>query len=545
MINKIYDNDKKNAYFTILFCSLVLLQLLLLFYFGNQKKGFFIDELWSYNLSNSYMFPFIGDAKDYFGRWLPSSFFLDSLTVQPDQKFEYGSVFASQAADVHPPLYYYLFHTISSLTRGVFSKWQGLILNFIFFAGNQFILWKISNQLIKDKIISLFIVAFYGFSVSALSTFLIIRMYALLTFFTLLITYLIILFDRKKRIPIALCVAITLSYFLGFHTQYYFVIYAFFISAFYCIFLLLIKKYNKLFIFISCTLLGIFSSIICFTPSLHHIFDGYRGKEAFSNFGSAGFIQKVDYYLNAQLSQSIFLLLFGLSSILLLFLLLRKFVKFEYSKTESRLLVICDFSFKPYLRFEISSDRILIGIIFLASLISYLFVVQLSSITDVRYIYFVVPLLDLVAVSIFFNISGLLIKKKITLYFIFFLILLSFSASNIRTNNIHWIHKKEGQAIELVKNTQDSRIIYIDKNEFWWPTMAYFNFFINAKEVEMITENNISKIKLPKNIDRVFIVISRFCNKQNIIKYLNEKLNLKDAKVIYEDWHGQVYELSK
>ena len=43
----------------------LILQVLIMIFFGAQKKSYFIDEVASYGLSNSYYMPFIQNRDDF------------------------------------------------------------------------------------------------------------------------------------------------------------------------------------------------------------------------------------------------------------------------------------------------------------------------------------------------------------------------------------------------------------------------------------------------------------------------------------------------
>ena len=110
--------------------------------FGMRKTGMFIDEIYSYGLSNSEYAPFLSDLK---GGQLTDQIFtreeIDGyLTVIPGEGFDFASVYYNQERDVHPPLYYWLFHTVSSCLPGSASKWIGLGINIAFYMLTLFVL---------------------------------------------------------------------------------------------------------------------------------------------------------------------------------------------------------------------------------------------------------------------------------------------------------------------------------------------------------------------------------------------------------------------
>ena len=54
---------------------------------------------------------------------------------QMDNLYEldnYKYVYDLQSYDVHPPVYYFMLHTVCSVMPGVFSMWQGIGLNILF-----------------------------------------------------------------------------------------------------------------------------------------------------------------------------------------------------------------------------------------------------------------------------------------------------------------------------------------------------------------------------------------------------------------------------
>ena len=167
-------------------------------YWCTRKEGYYIDELWSYGLSNGYYMPFLHQKENYMNSWHQPIFYKDYLMVRQDEIFSYGSVYDNQVHDVHPPFYYMLLHTICSLFSNRFSKWFGLLVNLPFYCGSVFLLYKISGQLLGKRECVRFIPPFlYGLSMGAVSTLIYIRMYMLLTFWALFFVFLV--FELMKK----------------------------------------------------------------------------------------------------------------------------------------------------------------------------------------------------------------------------------------------------------------------------------------------------------------------------------------------------------
>ena len=218
-----------------LFISLVVV-LAVSLHFCLWKSGMFIDEIYTYGLSNSSYMPFIGnggadgDHDRIPEQTLTREDFFDYLAITEDEaRFDAGSVYYNQVRDVHPPLYYWILNFCSSLVPGHFSKWIGLIPDLILYLGTLVLLYALGLELFRSEWIAAAMSLFYGLSQAGLSTMLMIRMYVLVTLLTVLLA---LLTARELRAPSRkkeLAVAVVI--FLGLITQYYFVFYAFFLCA--------------------------------------------------------------------------------------------------------------------------------------------------------------------------------------------------------------------------------------------------------------------------------------------------------------------------
>ncbi len=206
-------------------------QILVLLFFAGQKKGYFIDEIYSWGLSNGYYKPFVA-SYDVFERWMGGDEFQDYMTVQEGERFAYRSVYYNQTQDVHPPLFYMVMHTVCSLTPDVHSVWQGILVNVMFYGGCLWLVFLTARSLTGSGAGGLAAMVLWGLSPGGLSTAIYIRMYMMMAFFTMATVYLHVRMEqegqsRKRLLPIC---AVT---FLGLMTQYYFVFAAFFLSAVY------------------------------------------------------------------------------------------------------------------------------------------------------------------------------------------------------------------------------------------------------------------------------------------------------------------------
>lgn len=81
-----------------------------------MKKNFFhLDEALTFTLTNNK--DGINISDEYKNTWRPGIDYYRLLTVSSEDKFNYKQVYINQTEDVHPPLYYFIIHTISSFSH--------------------------------------------------------------------------------------------------------------------------------------------------------------------------------------------------------------------------------------------------------------------------------------------------------------------------------------------------------------------------------------------------------------------------------------------
>ena len=230
------------------FFVLLILQLMVLVCFSIDKADFHIDEYYTYILSNSSHSDGLANSADINGQWVDGrEAFGQFVSVQPGERFAYRQTYLNNTTDAHPPLHYFLLHTVCSFFPDVFSKWFGLSINILFFILTEMLLFKLSCELFRGVIWKLLPVAIYGFSPVALDVALFIRMYMMLTFFTVALYYIHFrMYRGELKYPYVWCFLVV---FLGVFTQYFFAIFAFFTAAFYCLYLLRQSRVRDFFLY--------------------------------------------------------------------------------------------------------------------------------------------------------------------------------------------------------------------------------------------------------------------------------------------------------
>ncbi len=335
--------NNKNIQHNLILLGVLILQILLMVYFGTQKAGFHQDEYYSFFSTNRTLGFYYPDRE-----WQSAETIRNEFTVLKGEGYNYGLVKQVQSWDVHPPLYYWILHTVCSVFYGTFSKWIGIGINLVAFVVSFILLNMLTKSIGMNRELGMLTLVAYGFNPMTISCVMFIRMYMLLTVFVLssaiLHMKLINLikryykekvnggfelskpFDRKFVIKfIKGLAAIMCINFLGFLTQYYYLIFAVMMGFDFSVWFLFLmpkkrpvknsgskdasaldeKAITTLFERIRYILvyaLGSFISFACgvavYPASLSHIFRGYRGREAAEAFSDASNLgMRLDFFI--------------------------------------------------------------------------------------------------------------------------------------------------------------------------------------------------------------------------------------------------------
>jgi len=274
--NKIYFR-----FFLLVWC----MQMLTAVYFCCQKQGFHEDEYYTYYSTARTYGLMIED-----GAWMERDTYFDEFVVLEGQGFQYGLVKLVQSWDVHPPVYYWIFHTVCSFFPGQFSKWFGLGINLAAFGLSMFLLRCLSLKVTGyNEKLSLSVCFFYGFTPAAMSSVVFIRMYALLTVFVYLCAILhmsVVEKDRAEKLPVGkFLLPLMVVTYLGFLTQYYYFIFLFFMAFAFCLYLLWRDRNLWNCIRYGISLAAAFVlAYLTYPACLGQMFRGQRGAQATSNF---------------------------------------------------------------------------------------------------------------------------------------------------------------------------------------------------------------------------------------------------------------------
>ena len=270
-------SENKNTYIIVLTVLIALQVICATYFFVFVKEGFHSDEVWSYGLANSFYEPFIyGDSLSNDAskchKWVDGSDFKDYLTVQKGEQFRYDSVWYNQSMDMHPPLFYTILHTICSFFPDIFSKWFGFAINIAAMIIGQIFLAKTGYIATKSKVFSIILCALWGFSCGFINLNMFVRMYSLLTMFSILFLYSHCRLYYNEGSVKSNLIKIAVFAFCGALTHHYFLVAAFGLAACFCFYYLFKKQWKKMFAYALTMLGSIGLSIAVFPATIHHLF---------------------------------------------------------------------------------------------------------------------------------------------------------------------------------------------------------------------------------------------------------------------------------
>ena len=329
--------------------------------------------------------------------WRSNDEAIEYVTLDSDELFNYFIVYYNTGEDVHPPLFYFAVHLVSSFFLGNFSKYIIFSINLIFLILTCIMVKKILKNLKKEYLI-IPVTLFYALSMGAISTVMFQRMYMMLTFFCLwfLNVNLKIYFNNfelSKKLKFEICI-VTI---LGFLTQYYFCIYAALVAL--VMLILLVRRKDKektkiyIFQFIKSAIIG----VLVFIPSIYHIFFSYRGV-AFQR-DKQNILEMIPY-----LFENILSLQFGskiLGIIFIIALIIVAVLKLKKIKNKEIVILFC-----------------------IPTFLYFLIISKLAPFKSIRYIMNLLPLISIIIILILDKIFK---NKKLSFAFLLVLVIRNFN----------------------------------------------------------------------------------------------------------------------
>ena len=530
------DTKKKIIY--ILF--LLVLQLVVLLYFGSQKKGMHFDECFSYfNTNNS-----VG-RQVYDRTLLTSEDIMKDFYVKPGEQFNYEYVVRLQSYDVHPPVFYIFLHTLCSFMPGVYSIWQGISLNILYSLITTFFVFHILDELINNDKIALAITALYAINTGVICDAMYIRMYCLMTLWIAISIYLHLKMSKidynSQNIPIVFIVVSSILTYLGFMTHYFYLGFMFFIEA--AFWLPRMFKSKKAFIQLLKYGLGLLIAgilgVLLYPSCLGHVNSGYRGQEVkgylldMSDFGNR--FQFFDNLINKYVFNG-FLYIY-----LLIIILLGVFSYYNSKKNKTGL-------------FE---DGRFIQCILIPVLGYYILSVKCSLMGDEAMMRYQLPIYGLSFICfsyLLYYFVNRIFKGKVQLYLnaisLFLILIISFCG--LLNKNVFYLYQEQETMENISESHSSENCVYIYNNEdnkyFLWndalQLAKYKNvYFINSENQEPITESYFSEPH------KMIVYISTLNENEDFNYYLDliykNNNNLHSYEKLYDGMYATCYEFSE
>lgn len=219
--------------------------------------------------------------------WISSQLFRSYVTTGQSDRFNYASVYFNATNDIHPPLHSIFLHTVSSLVPEVMSPFVGCLINLLMVLGCCVCFMKLADLLAKEKVVSqaygkwggILLSLCFGLSAGATASILLIRMYAMLTFWCLLSFYI----HTKKWLQRGFAshnkslILVTVA---GFLTQYFFLYYCLILSVVMFLILLGTKRWKEALRYVRSMMTAAVIGVCLYPNCFRDVLSSSRGMEA-------------------------------------------------------------------------------------------------------------------------------------------------------------------------------------------------------------------------------------------------------------------------
>ncbi len=506
----------------ILVILLITIMSGIIFYFQTQKSGLHEDEGYtlcsSVNPKNGVM-----DAYDNGNTnpvWRSREYVKSALSLVPGNILNFKALFMNQAYDNHPPFFYTLVHFATLFFGGNFSLYSAFIVNIIAFICSCVILIKILKLLKKENLVFPALIL-YGLSMGTISMVLFQRMYMLLTAFILLYFYLSLKlyknnFIMDKKFTVQLGVATV----LGFLTQYFFAIYAFFIFAIMLIEMFRTKTDKKVIskYVVSHVVYGALG-ILLFVPCLKHLFFSDRG---LTNLGNSGYFAHIFDYLK-HLSYA-----FSINN----------------SNTALMVSILILFAIATIALCIKSKEKFVVLITIVPSVFYYFIAVKMTSFQELRYI---MPVIPFIVLTFFFILNEFVtFKYNYVLFTVISIVLVSIG---LAFSEPRFLYKNYKDILNIAEENKDKSFVYVYDNFFNHmqsvPEMMVYNRTLiinvnNNDELHCVIDD-----ESLNNEDSYVLSIKAYMDNDAILNRIKDESVFKNVSVLYKAPEGLDANLAK
>lgn len=512
-------SKEKNSYLICVnLCALLLCMVVALICCCN-KYGFHEDEYYTYYSSNRTDGFWVED-----GATISRDTILREFMVVPGEGFNFSLVKQVQSWDVHPPIYYFVIHFVSSITPGLFSMWQGLGINLVCFLICLILMKLLGDSIFKaDSLMSTLVTVAWGFSAATLTSVVFIRMYMMLTLWILAVS-LLHAKEYEKHQGVWFYIVLAILTFLGFMTHYYFFIWLFCLALFFNLRILLVDRKLKPILLYLATMIVSFGCSYLFYPAWPaQMFRGQRGAQATGNFVDiSNTFSRLSFF--AEIVNRIG---FGGISFILIALLVCLLLAglFLSNKAKEN-------------REQLRDSKLPLCLIFLGAGLGYFCIVSKTALmlgdSSIRY---QTPILGVEYIALFAGImilTELFAKNLMALKGIVFVLIIC-NGMSILGGNISFLYPEEKDHIELISQYPEATTVYAfnpDPSSVWcvWasteellvPSEVYFT---SGDMTEAISDEDIAHMG---DADQIILYVDDGVDKEallNKIKSINSKIS--------------------
>ena len=456
----------------------------------------------------------LADIKSEFvPTWRSSNEANDYLTIQPKDALNYGMVYYNQSRDIHPPLFYFLVHTVSIFFMGHFSKYIIFGINLVFMVLS---LWTIKNifEKLDKKYLIIPTLILYGFSMGAISTAIFQRMYSMLNFFVLMfISANIDIIKKDFDIDKKLWNKLTWIVLLGFWTQYYFCIVAGMVAV--LVLIGVIRKQGKqgtimyILKYLKMAVIG----VLFYPLSINHIFFSYRGVEKAEM--TRGFGEKLVEYLN-MIGYSFSVPVLAIAICLILFGMV--------------------VAVKSVIDKKIDKNVLGASAIIFSVICYFCVIVKVSpELQDANIIRYIMCVLPLIIISILLLIDTV-IKNKNVLKYSLVGISLVISVYGLMFSEPAFLYKGYAKYLEIAEGNKEDKFVYVGDTVFnhiqSMPEFATYSESLILNENQLDVLENDSKFS---EENEFILSIKKYKGADEILAKVIEKTGFSNYEVLLDD----------
>lgn len=526
---------KKSLIVLIIFIALVMGNAV---FWAYQKEGFYGDEIYSYAFvcsTDECSVNAGSDEEPYLNNWHDSDYFLDYFTITDAEAFDVIGVVKVIWGDDHPPMFDMMLEFIISLfSRNIFSKWTGISLNLFFFLGTIIVVYLLAKALFESEFMSIAVMCIYGFSIGAVSNCIFIRMYMMLTFATVLLTYInvIIIYENEKIQPDKkrkkrLYVLLALTILFGMTTQYYFSIYCGMLCICVGLMMILKKRWRYLFEYVIAVFSGLLLTAMIWPETYRDLFGEDRAKQAISNLSSQpSMLNNIKSYLNIIDRENFSG--FGLIIVIIIVILG----------------MICLFGKNG--KIEDCRKNNLFPILFIALCLYIFMIARLAPMQTDRYIFNSFPLIIMYVVYLLWifirRLSSDRIAELVCIGGFCIVIILGYSKYGV-----NYVYKGDMEKVHFMEENKDIPVIMITADNRRYFSCVNSYYVKNSSRVLPIMLEDVDSLSTLCNDlrgDFLLILDKKIEDRESWIEKIREILSREKEEFLFETEEGFVYNLA-